>query len=176
VLQIALGIVAVIAGLYDLRYRRVPNWLVLGGLAAGLGLNTWVNGFGGLGTSLKGAGLALLVYLPLYLIRAMGAGDVKLMAAIGSIVGPANWFGVFIVTGILGGVVGLTAVVLKGRLNRTARNLWLIGNSLRMGVAPYQTSPELDVRSDQAFRLPHATVIMFGTAIFLWIAAVYAPR
>src|ERR1700730_4198826 len=74
--------------------------------------------------SLLGLGLGLLIYFPLYLLRGMGAGDVKLMAAIGSIVGAANWFGIFVVTALLGGVVALMLLLARGRLSNS---LWNVG-------------------------------------------------
>ena len=71
-----------IAAVYDIRFRRIPNWLVLTGLVLGLGLNTFLFRWPGARASLLGIGLAFLIYFPLYLLRGMGAGDVKLMAAI----------------------------------------------------------------------------------------------
>ena len=104
VTQVVLVLIVMTAGIYDLRYRRIPNWLVLVGLVLGFGLNTFLFGLSGLGLSLKGMGLALLIYFPLYLLRAMGAGDAKLMAAVGAIFGPGNWIMLFMVTAVLGGV------------------------------------------------------------------------
>src|SRR5215831_17994976 len=95
----------VAAGVYDILYRRIPNWLVASGLAVGIALNLFLFGWTGLKSSLLGIGLAMAVYFPLYLLRGMGAGDVKLMMAVGAIVGPGTWFGILIFTGILGGVV-----------------------------------------------------------------------
>lgn len=170
-IQLALGILVVTAGAFDLKYRRVPNWLVLLGLAAGLALNGWLGGLSGLVEALKGMGLALLVYLPLYVLRAMGGGDVKLMAAIGSLVGASNWFVIFVITGIVGGVVALLVLVWTGRIRQTLRNIWLLLTGLRAGMAPHEVSPELDVRSDRSYSLPHAAVIAAGTLLFLWISS-----
>src|ERR1700689_4273619 len=91
VVQVVLVLIVVTAGIYDLRYRRIPNWLVLAGLVMGFGLNTFLFELTGLTRAALGMGLALLIYFPLYLLRAMGAGDAKLMAAVGSVVGPGNW-------------------------------------------------------------------------------------
>jgi len=176
VLQAALGALVITAGAYDLKYRRVPNWLVLAGVVAGLGLNSFLYGLSGLLSALEGMALALLIYFPLYLLHAMGAGDAKLMAAVGCIVGPANWFGIFVVTGILGGLVGLIALAVKSRLRRGLNNVLLILTATSHGQAPHQVSPELDVRRAEGLRLQHAAVIMFGVGIFLWLTAIYAPR
>ncbi len=90
VMQVVLVLIVMTAGIYDLRFRRIPNWLVLVGLVLGFGLNTFLFGLSGLERSAMGMGLALLIYFPLYLLRAMGAGDAKLMAAVGAIVGPVR--------------------------------------------------------------------------------------
>ncbi len=85
IVQVLLLLLVIPAALYDSRQRRVPNWLALAGLLLGIGLNSFLYESTGLLTSLKGLGVAFLIYFPLYLLRAMGAGDVKLMAAIGAI-------------------------------------------------------------------------------------------
>ncbi len=95
VLQVALLTLAVTAGFLDYRTRRIPNLPVLFGLMLGIGLNTMLDGTTGLGAAVRGVGLALLIYFPLFALRAMGAGDAKLMAAVGSIVGPGNWVIIF---------------------------------------------------------------------------------
>src|SRR6266478_2850895 len=122
VTQVVLVLIVLTAGIYDLRYRRIPNWLVLVGLVLGFAVNTLWLGLSGLGVSAKGMGLALLIYFPLYLLRAMGAGDAKLMAAVGSIVGWQNWIMLFIVTAILGGVSAIVVLLFAGRVRKTFWN------------------------------------------------------
>ena len=118
----------------------------------------------------------MLIYFPLYLLRAMGAGDVKLMAAIGAIVGAANWLGILVLTSVFGGLSALVLVMSKGRLRHTFRNIWIILTSLVHRHAPYKSNPELDVASEQAIRLPHAVVIALGCMAWLAAAAIWAPR
>src|SRR3954466_3907979 len=96
-----------IAAITDLYSRRIPNALAVAGFVAGLSLNAWLNGWGGLAQSVMGFGLAVLIYVPLFLLRAMGGGDVKLMAAAGAIVGPRDWFTLFIMASIAGGVIAV---------------------------------------------------------------------
>lgn len=176
IVQILLITVAAVAGFFDFRQRRVPNWLALSGLLLGFALNGFLYEGDGFWMSLKGLGLASLIYFPLYLLRAMGAGDVKLMGAIGAIVGPANWLGIMILTALAGGAVALALVVTKGRVRHTARNMGLILVSLMHRTAPYQASSELDVGSGQGMRLPHAVMIMVGAMSFLIAAAIWAPH
>src|SRR5579859_5591576 len=96
------------AAVYDMRYRRIPNWLNVLGALLGLALNAWliVDGrpWPGLFFALKGLGMGFGIYFVLYAIRAMGAGDVKLMGAIGALVGWQNWFGIFLITAVVGGI------------------------------------------------------------------------
>ena len=74
----------------DLRRRQVANWINLAGVAAGLGCHVWTGGAAGLGRSADGAAVGFLVFLVLYIAGAMGAGDVKLMAAFGALLGPSG--------------------------------------------------------------------------------------
>jgi prepilin peptidase CpaA len=176
IFQVLLVLIVVPAALFDFRYRRVPNWLSLAGVLLGVGLNFFLFETPGLWNSLKGLGVAFGIYFVLYLLRAMGAGDVKLMAAVGSIVGWANWLGILVLTSVFGGLAALVLVSRKGRLRSTFRNIWMILVSLGHRQAPYQSNPELDVRSEQAVRLPHAVSIAFGAMGFLIAAYIWAPR
>jgi prepilin peptidase CpaA len=166
-LRALLAFLVIAAAVFDFRYRKVPNWLTLSGVVAGIALHSFLYQTPGLLASLKGLGLALLIYLPLYLLRAVGGGDVKLMAAVGAIAGPMHWLAIFLLTALIGGVVALVVVAMKHRFRRTARNVLAIVTSLGRGQAPYAENPELDVGSQQAMRLPHAVVIAAGTLVFL---------
>lgn len=157
----------VIAAAYDIRFRRIPNWLALLGLVAGLGANTAIGGGDGLKQAAGGFALAFGVYLVLHLVRAMGAGDVKLMGAVGSLVGVGNWIPVFIFTALLGGLAALVLVTLRGRLRRTLWNVFYILGEFMRFRAPYMRREELDVKSEKAVTLPHGVAIAAGTLAFL---------
>lgn len=166
-LNLALLLVALIGGWTDLRSRRLPNWLSLSGVIVGLGLNTFFQSGPGFKLALAGLGLALLIYLPLYLIRAMGAGDVKFMAAVGALVGPENWIGIFLTTAILGGVASLCLIAARNRLHLTMYNLSTIASELVHGRMPFHKDPSLDVHDKRALGLPHGTLIAISIGIFL---------
>src|SRR5947209_3673955 len=93
------------AAVFDARYRRIPNWLTLAGVLIGLAMNAYLYGvfptkqvqgsWGGLLFAAQGLGFGFAVYVFLYALRAMGAGDVKLMAAVGAMAGWRDWFGIF---------------------------------------------------------------------------------
>ena len=167
------------AAIYDVRYRRIPNWLTVSGVVAGLLLNAFlyhdtpsgIFGLPGVIFSLKGLGMAFGLYLVLYALRAMGAGDVKLMAAVGAIVGWENWFGIFLVTAIVGGLMSTILVVARGRVKRTLFNVGFILSEMTSGRPAYLKNEELDVKSKKSLGLPHGAVIAVGTILFLVLAA-----
>src|ERR1039458_9223489 len=143
------------AAVYDVMYRRIPNWLNVLGVLAGIALNTFLySGLSGTWFALKGLGLAFGLYVVLYALRAMGAGDVKLMAAVGAIVGWPNWFGIFIVTAIVGGIMALILVAVRKRVKSTFWNVGYIINEMKNGRPAYVGKEELDVHHPKALGLP----------------------
>ncbi|MCL5745790.1 MAG: A24 family peptidase [Acidobacteria bacterium] len=181
VLQIVLALVAFVAAVYDFRFRRIPNWLTLSGVLLGIGLSSFLNVTGlnwysgyNWRSALAGMGLAFAVYFPLYLLRGMGAGDVKLMAAIGAIVGPSNWFWVFVLSNILGGLVAVVLLLSKGRARRTFSNVGYMLNELAHLRPPYLRREELDVKSHKAVTMPHGIAIAIGSFVFLAASGILA--
>jgi prepilin peptidase CpaA len=173
--QVVLCATVVIAAVFDVRQRRIPNWLVLAALISGLALNTFLFEWPGLRMSLLGILLAFLIYFPLYLLRGMGAGDVKLMAAVGALVGPANWIGIFVITSILGGIAAVILLVSRGRLAAALGNIGFLFYQATRFRPPFARE-ELDLRSDKSLKLPHAAVIACGVAAFLGAAYTWAPK
>ncbi|SEB21256.1 A24 family peptidase [Paraburkholderia sartisoli] len=120
------GLVAVAAG-WDLHARRIPNWLVLTALALALAVQWHLHGAGGgsgrwaLGM-LTGGGL----FFPLYLLRGMGAGDVKLMAAVGAFVGPDIALEIALLTCAMGGAWALAVIVFRRAVKSTCTNILAI--------------------------------------------------
>ena len=176
VLQVVLLAVAFVAAIYDSRYRRIPNWAVLAGLLLGIGLNAFLFEWDGIWTSFKGIGLALLIYFPLYLLRGMGAGDVKLMAAIGAIVGWVYWLCIFFLTAVIGGLIAIVLLVLRHQLQRGLSNVGYLVVQLLSFRAPYARREELDITSEKAVKLPHGVTIAWGCILFLAAAWIWAPR
>jgi prepilin peptidase CpaA len=142
----------------------------LSGVIAGIGLNWFLLEVPGLELSLLGLALALAIYFPMYLLRAMGAGDVKLMMAIGALVGWRIWLVIFILTGISGGVIAMAILLAQRRFRKTAWNIGFALQSLLHGQTPYAGNEELDVRSSKGLRLPHGAAIALGALIFLTVA------
>lgn len=166
-LKVLLAMTAVAAACYDLRIRRIPNWLNLSGLLLGLGLNLYFESLHGLMSSAGGLLLALCIYIPLYALRGMGAGDVKLMAAIGAMVGPSNWLNIFLMTALLGGLISLLLVVVRRRSKQTFLNLAVIVSQLTKGKRPADQDAELTIYSQKALKMPHGAVIASGVLLSL---------
>lgn len=165
-------VVTIAAAIFDVRYRRIPNWVSVAGALVGIGLNTFLaDSASGAWFALKGLMTGFGVYFIMYLLRAMGAGDVKLMGAVGAIVGAQNWFGIFVITSILGGIMALILVVAKKRFGKTMFNVSYILSEMGKGRPAYLSKEELDVKSPKAVGLPHGAVIAVGSLFFLAITA-----
>jgi prepilin peptidase CpaA len=169
--QILLGLLVAAAAVFDIRSRRLPNWLVLAGIVAGFAWNVTASPvWPGLGRAAAGFGLGFILYFPLYLLRARGAGDLKLLASVGSITGPGNCFWIFLLTAILGGAIALVFLMFRGRVRKTLFNVaWIMRDLLQMR-APWRSSGELDVTTPEGIRLPHGAMIAVGTIAFIFLA------
>ena len=167
--QAALAALVLIAAGFDLRYRKIPNWLVLTGLVAGISLSYVAFRGEGLKQALLGASLAFAVYFPLFALRAMGGGDLKLMVAVASFIGPSNWISLFLITAILGGAIAIVLLLYRGQLGTTLSNVLIVLGELSHLRAPYHRDPALDVGHPAAIRLPHGISIAAGTLLFLVI-------
>ncbi len=154
--------IAVVAAYFDIRYRRIPNALSLAGVVAGMFMNIFLDGWAGAARAAAGLALAFAIYLLLYLGHAMGAGDVKLMAALGAIAGPADWLRITGLTWFAGAVFALALVVWRRRLLTTLWNVAFIAREWLSRRAPYLTREDLDVKSEKALRLPHGVSIAVG--------------
>jgi len=170
-IEALLLIVVLAAAVYDVRYRRIPNWIAVCGIALGLVSNSIAHGIPGLLFALAGFALGFCLYFVLYLIHAMGAGDVKLMGAIGALVGWKNWIAVFVIAAIVGGIMATIIILARSRVKKTFWNIGYLLNEMRRGRAAYVSREELDVQSPQSTGLPHGAVIAVATIFYLALAA-----
>jgi prepilin peptidase CpaA len=145
----------------DLRHHRIPNKLTLVGLGAGLGLQTLAGGMHGLVSGLLGAGVGLACFAPFYLLRAMGAGDVKLLAAVGAFLGPQVALTAALLA-LLAGGLGAVAYVLWRILHASAKTL------VREGLAAAGVSACVAARLARSERLPFALPIALGGITACW--------
>jgi len=151
------------AAVIDLRSRRIPNELTAAMALIGIGLAA--AGVSGVtvGASLAGMVLGLLLMLPGYALGATGAGDVKLMAAVGAIVGPALVVSAFLCTSLAGGVL---AIVVAIRRRRLAATLTQTGRL----VADPGSAPEEIKAATAASRFAYGPAIATGTMFAVLIA------
>lgn len=98
----------------DLMWRRIPNWLTGPFLAAGFAVSSWRHGWHGLAASAEGMALGLFIYGIFFWLGGMGAGDVKLCAALGAWIGPSQLLIAIVVTSLVGGVMALAWAVSRG--------------------------------------------------------------
>src|ERR1700759_1380323 len=121
-LFIALAL-AITSAVFDVQQRRIPNRLTYPGIVSGFVLRGFLLGWKGLLSSVEGFLLLGGVMFLFYAVRAMGAGDVKLMAAVGSLVGPMHGFVILLATAICGGILAIVYALYRGRMGSTLRNL-----------------------------------------------------
>ena len=162
-------VIALVAGLTDWRSRRIPNWLTIPGLVLGIVANSVATNWSGTKESLLGAGLGLALLLPFVVIRSLGAGDWKLVGAIGSCLGPHQLLTVLFITILVNGLMALAMIVWKKRLRQTARN---VGHMLASLATLNLPGPELTLDNPQAVKVPFgvalAVAVMFCAARHAW--------
>ena len=112
-------VLALIAGWTDWRTRRIPNWLTVSGAIAGIAINSLLHGWTGAKSAALGMLLGLGLLLPFVLIRSLGAGDMKLVGAVGACFGPQRLITVLIAAVFVEGLMALALVIYKRRLVQT---------------------------------------------------------
>src|SRR4249920_931910 len=163
----AVVVIGVLACITDFRSRRIPNVLTFGASAAAIVFFGFTNGWAGSLWSMAGWAVGCGLFLPWFLLGGMGAGDVKLLAALGAWVGPATAVWIALYAGIAGGVLALVVSLYGGDLGRVLRNVWGLLMFWRvMGVQPH---PELTLRTGKGPRLPYAFPITAGAVAVLWL-------
>jgi prepilin peptidase CpaA len=157
-------LLSLIAGSTDWRSRRIPNWLTVPGFAVGVTLSSFYGGWGGLKSSLLGTGLAFALLLPFWLLRSLGAGDLKFAAALGAYTGPGRLIDILIGSVFVAGVMALALVIYKGRLLQTIKN---IGHILISLVTFRLPGSHVTLDNPDALTIPKGvalalTVVVYG--------------
>jgi prepilin peptidase CpaA len=153
-----------IAAVNDLATRRIPNRLLLVGLAGALLLHVLSAEPGAaLLSAVGGMLLGLAIFLPFYMVRGMAAGDVKLMAVIGFFTGPTEAFQIAIFTWCAGGVMALLLILLRSRVRLAVVN---IGHLLSGLIAPGTKLTDTTL-PQSAGSMPYGLAIAAGTIVVL---------
>lgn len=123
-LQLAmLALLLLVATAIDLRERRIPNWLVAGGIVGAISFHIISPQGEGASFAFSGLAVGTAALLPMYMLRAMGAGDVKLMGMIGAFLGVGGVFGVVLASLAAGGLLALAMAAGKRMLPQLLANL-----------------------------------------------------
>jgi prepilin peptidase CpaA len=154
-----------LAAFVDFRTRKIPNWLTVPAFVAGLTLRTALLGWPGAKSALEGTGLALLVLLPLVLMRALGAGDWKLMGAVGAFLGPLMFLFVLLGSILVSGIMAIVEMARTRRVRETFHNLYiLVQGFFTFGL---RANPKISLDNPELLKLP------FGVAVAIATVACY---
>jgi len=161
-----LGVVLT-AAVIDVRTHRIPNILTFGSAAVALVYHAWTGGLSGLGASAGGWAIGVALFLPLFLLRGMGGGDVKLLGAVGAWLGPMGVLHAGLYSVLAGGVLALVIGGMHGYLRKAFSNIWgLLGMWRTAGIQPL---PGLTIEDSVGPRLAYGVAIAAGTVATVWL-------
>jgi len=152
---------AIIIAYYDVRYRRIPNPFVLATLVSGVVINTFFGGLPGVLSSLGGCLFAFILMFLLHVFGAMGAGDVKLFAAIGAVMGAQLVLPTFLVVILTGGLLATISIIRAGAVAATMHRVLRI----LVGLLPGWEMPRFAVPADRRTTIPYGVAITVGSLI-----------
>ncbi len=160
-----LFLLLVMASISDYRIYKIPNWLTLGGVVFGLAYNTVFSfrSHGGFLWALGGLSLGFVIMLPLYALKAMGAGDVKLMAMVGSFLGVPDIFYAAVATFVVGGIAAFGFALLNRVLGRMLGNVKDIVQTMMFSTI-VGIRPDAQIEAGKSVgKLPYGVSISMGT-------------
>jgi prepilin peptidase CpaA len=165
VASVLLVVVLLVASWTDVKARRIPNWLTLGGMIAGLAVRAWM-GPGPLVDGALGVGLGLLLAAPFFAVGALGGGDAKLLMAVGAFMGPADLARASLVIAVVGGLIALLEAARRGVLLPTLASC---GSLLLSWVTLGRRGRERMVVGGQRLAVPYGVAIAAGSLLW-WFA------
>ncbi|MBA3884545.1 MAG: prepilin peptidase [Acidobacteria bacterium] len=167
ILTISVAVVAAVACAIDLKERRIPNWLTFGAAFAGLVYQFATHGFMGLLSGGAGLLVGIAVFFLPFALGGLGAGDVKLVAALGAWLGPYEIVWLALYAAVAGAVLALALSLARGYLRQAVTNIWLLLMHWRIqGLKPL---PELTIHQGRGPKLAYAVAIFAGTMVTIWI-------
>lgn len=155
------GVLVALAGaVTDIRSARIPNRLTYSALVIALALRGTLLGLPGLKSGAVGVLTAGGLFLLLFILGAMGGGDMKLMAAVGAWVGGNEVMTLILAAALAGGVLAIGRIIYRNMLGETLLNtIRLLYYRLTSGLQPH---PELNVQSPGSQRVPFGVAIAVG--------------
>jgi prepilin peptidase CpaA len=158
---------ALAGSVFDVKSRRVPNIVTFPCFLLGLVLHLALGGWKQMLLSVAAGTICGLIFLVFYLAGGMGAGDVKLIMAVGCIAGLSHIVYILSLTAIAGGVMALGLALMRGRLQETFLNVGeLITHHRHKGLQPH---PDLNLANARTLRLPYALAIAGGCILTLYM-------
>jgi prepilin peptidase CpaA len=167
--RIAAIVVVIGACVTDMKSRRIPNTLTFGAAAGAFGYSLAAGGFPAMGWSFLGWLTGAALFFPLFALRGIGGGDVKLLAALGAWLGPAPTVWLALFSALAGGPLALGLALSRGYARQAFVNLWGLLSYWRVvGLKPH---PGLTLDSAEAAvpRLPYSLPIAAGLLVTLWL-------
>lgn len=158
-----------IAAVIDVRTSRIPNWLVLAGALYGLAYNAISPLYADDASilfPLGGLAVGLAALLPAYLLRVIGAGDVKLMAMVGAFLGAWATVGAVLATLVAGGVLAIALALWSGRTVRMLRNVAALSRGTVLTLTTGVTGLAVH-EGPSAGKMPYGVAIAAGTIAYL---------
>jgi prepilin peptidase CpaA len=150
----------VAAAIFDVKSRRIPNWLTGLGALLGFVIHGVGEGAHGILASVEGLLLGVVFLAPFYLKGGMGAGDVKLMGAIGALLGPKGVFLAFLFSALAGGLCGVFLLAVRGCLGETVGRFGAMARLFRYsGRIEYLRPTE----KESGVLIPYGVPIAVGT-------------
>jgi prepilin peptidase CpaA len=163
---IVIGIVLA-AVAWDLSAGRIPNSLTFGAAIVAICVHVYMGGWTAAGMSLAGWAAGVALFFPFFALGGMGAGDVKLLGAIGAWLGPMTVVWVALFSSIAGGVMALVVALASGYLTEAITNIWGLLTYWRI-VGP-RPSPALTLSNHRGPRLAYAVPMFAGLMVTLWL-------
>jgi len=158
--------VSLVACVTDVRSRRIPNVLTFGAAGAAILFQLFTAGPQAALLSVAGWLVGVLLFAPVFALGGLGAGDLKLLGAIGAWLGPLKALYVVLLTGVAGGVMALVVMVARGYSRTAGRNIFLMVTSWRLGI---KAVPGVTLADAPGPRLAYALPIAAGTVLTLWL-------
>lgn len=154
-----------VAVLVDIRTRKVPNIIVTAGALVGIA-SSFLPGSIGLVPSLGGLSVGLVMLLPMYMLRVMGAGDVKLMACAGTFLGVKATIFATLFAVVLGGVLAILFSAFSGTFRQTVTNLklFLVQSLVRVAGGEMPKSDDMPI---SVGRMPYSLAIAGGVSVYM---------
>jgi prepilin peptidase CpaA len=162
VLIVILLIILIPAAISDILFHRIPNRLTFAAILGGIVFHAASGGLKGVLLSLEGLFLGLAVLILFYILGGMGGGDVKLMGAVGAILGPKGVFAAFLASALVGGVYAGILLASRRQLGGALKRHWLILKTVLLSRKVFYLPPS---EGEKGVRLTYGVAIALGTIL-----------